>query len=571
MLKLSIGQFSSAGEKPENQDSYGFRLPAGDLLTFKGAAVALADGISTSSVSHIASQVSVKQFLEDYFCTSDTWSVPKAAEQVIKAVNRWLLGQTHNSQFAGEPDKGYVCTFSALIFKHDLVHSFHLGDARIYRLRGRVLEQLTHEHREYVNSQQHYLANALGVHHDVKIDVSSRRTAQGDCFILITDGVYEHVDDGAICQIVHGNRDAPELAAQMLVETAFGNGSTDNLTAQVVWVNDVPLQQTLQIITGIDELPIPPVLEVGNKIDQFDVLRVLHSSARSHVYLVKDTISNKQVVVKAPSIEMAGQEAHLDAFRMEEWIARRVKSRYVVGAPEQRFAKTAFYSVTNYVAGKSLAQWLEDNPQPDLDTVRLIIEQVARALMALHRKDVLHRDLRPENVMINEHSAVTLIDLGAASVAGINEFIDSEDVVPGTAIYAAPEYFLGQAGSEYSDQFSLAVMTYYMLSGRYPYGIDVAKCRSVTAQRKLKYASVLDADRSIPFWLDHTLKRALQPNPVKRYNVLSEFIHELHHPNPAFLRRERPPLVKRNPVAFWQGVSAVLLCLVLFLLFEKFQ
>ena len=88
MLSLSIGQYSSAGEKPLNQDSYGFRLPEGDLLTFKGAAVALADGISSSSVSHIASHVCVKQFLEDYFCTSDTWTVPRAATQVITAINQ---------------------------------------------------------------------------------------------------------------------------------------------------------------------------------------------------------------------------------------------------------------------------------------------------------------------------------------------------------------------------------------------------------------------------------------------------------------------------------------------------
>ncbi len=231
MLQLSIGQFSSAGEKPENQDSYGFRLPAGDLLTFKGAAVALADGISTSSVSHIASQVSVRQFLEDYFCTADTWSVPKAAEQVLKAVNRWLLGQSQSGPFAGEPDKGYVCTFSALIFKHNLVHSFHLGDARIYRLRGRVLEQITRDHREYTDSQQHYLANALGVHHELRIDIDCRRAEQGDCFILMTDGVYEYVDEAALCNLVHSNQKDPDLAARMLVETAFSNGSDDNLTS----------------------------------------------------------------------------------------------------------------------------------------------------------------------------------------------------------------------------------------------------------------------------------------------------------------------------------------------------
>lgn len=87
---------------------------------------------------------------------------------------------------------------------------------------------------------------------------------------------------------------------------------------------------------------------------------------------------------------------------------------------------------------------------------------------------------------------------------------DPGDIL-GTAQYTAPEYFLGEAGTERSDLFSLAVITYQMLSGRLPYGAEVAKTRTLSAQRKLQYASVLDADREIPAWIDAVLERAVHP------------------------------------------------------------
>ncbi|MBU2977583.1 bifunctional protein-serine/threonine kinase/phosphatase [Alteromonas sp. C1M14] len=567
MLKLALSQYSSAGEKTQNQDSYGARLPDSDLLAYKGASVVLADGISSSQVSHIASQVAVKQFLDDYYCTSDTLSVPRAANQVIQAINRWLYGQTKQSPYAGEQDKGYVCTFSALVFKHQRVYWFHVGDARIYRVRHGQLELLTRDHRQYAGGQQHYLANALGIANTVGVDSDSCALSVDDCFVLLTDGVYEHVDDQTICGLVAQRTGNGSDTAKNLVETAFRNGSDDNLTAQVVWVESV---STDDGVIAADELPIPAVMEAGDEIDDYRILRTLYNSARSHVYLAQHKGSQQQVVLKAPSVEMAHHSRHLEKCCLEEWIMRRIHSEYVAKAPAPMGARSAFYTLSEFVPGITLTQWIMDNPNRDMEDNRRVIEQVARGLMALHRRDVLHQDVRPENIMINADGNAILIDMGAASVGTMNEMGGHDDGVPGTAMYAAPEYFLGQAGSEASDLFSLAVLSYYLLSDRYPYGTDVAKCTSVAAQHKLSYRSVLDPNRSIPFWLDATLKKALHPNPLKRYSTLSEFIYDLRHPNPAYVSRNRPPLLERNPVAFWQVTSGVLLCITLWLLAERF-
>jgi hypothetical protein len=105
-----------------------------------------------------------------------------------------------------------------------------------------------------------------------------------------------------------------------------------------------------------------------------------------------------------------------------------------------------------------------------------------------------------------------------------------------------------------------------MLTGRFPYGAGVAKCRTRAEQNKLKYASALASGKEIPAWVDGALKKAVHLNPEKRYEELSEFIYDLRHPNRAFLTNRPPPLIERNPLMFWKGLSLVLAVLLLVLL-----
>ena len=129
-LTISVGQYSDNGRKETNQDFHGILIPDEPMLGMKGIAVALADGISSSDVSQVASQAAVASFLEDYYCTSDAWSVRTSAERVLAATNSWLYSQTRNSQFRYDADRGYVCTFSAVVLKGAKAHIFHAGDAR---------------------------------------------------------------------------------------------------------------------------------------------------------------------------------------------------------------------------------------------------------------------------------------------------------------------------------------------------------------------------------------------------------------------------------------------------------
>ncbi|TFH86021.1 bifunctional protein-serine/threonine kinase/phosphatase [Billgrantia azerbaijanica] len=566
-LRIALGQHSEAGRKARNQDFHGCHVPREPQLGAKGIALAMADGISSSAVSHIASETAVTSLLEDYYATSEAWSVRHAVECVLTATNAWLYAQSRNGPYRYEKDKGYVCTLSALVITSTTAHLFHVGDTRIYKLHAHGLEPLTHDHRLWVSRQESYLSRALGADALVEIDYQALPLQVGDTFLLATDGVYEHSDARFILRTVEEHGGDLDAAARRIVAHAYRQGSEDNLSLQIVRVEALPQAETPALHRQVERLPFPPILEPRARFDGYTILREVHASSRSHVYLARDDETDTQVILKTPSIDLREDPGYLERLLMEEWIARRLSSRHVLKAALPTRQRHYLYTVTEFVEGQTLAQWLIDNPRPDLETVRRIVEQIARGLQALHRMEVLHQDLRPDNVMIDKTGTLKLIDLGSARVAGIVETATAEPPpFPGTALYMAPEYILGDVGTARSDLYSLGVLAYHMLSGRYPYGTQVAKTRTAAAQRRLTYRSVLDDERAIPAWVDATLKKAVHPNPEKRYQELSEFTFDLRHPNQAFLDRTRPPLIERHPVAFWQGVSAILAVVILALL-----
>jgi serine/threonine protein phosphatase PrpC len=571
-LAISIGQHSDKGRKEINQDFHGAYIPNEPLLSSKGICIALADGISSSDVSQIASESAVTGFLADYYSTSEAWSVKTSAQRVLMATNSWLHSQTQRSPYRYDRDKGYVCTFSAMIIKSSTAHLFHAGDSRIYRLHGNTLEQLTNDHRLRIAEGQSYLSQALGISSLLDLEYRNFQVEKGDIFILATDGVYEHITDQLMVTAIRQNSTLLGLAARQIAQIAFENGSNDNLTVQIVRVDSIPERDVSELYESLTAVPFPPLLEPRMRFDGFRIIRQLHASSRSHVYLAVDEESETQLALKTPSIEMREDTAYLERFLIEEWIARRIDNPHVLKPCLITRKRNYLYVATEYVEGQTLTQWMRDNPAPSLETVRALIEQIARGVQAFHRLEMLHQDLRPDNILIDRNGTVKIIDFGSARVAGLVEATSplEKSHLLGTAQYAAPEYFLGEEGSVRSDVFSLGIIAYQLLTGRLPYGAEVARCKTRSQQDRLKFSDFFDENRKIPRWVNSALKKAVEPNPLKRYEEVSEFVYDLRHPNKAFLSRANPPIAERNPLAFWKGISAVLLLLVLGLLMKIF-
>jgi serine/threonine protein phosphatase PrpC len=559
-LGVSIGSATNKGVKPVNQDFLGSFVPEEPLLSAKGIVLAMADGISSSQVSQIASQTAISSFLDDYYCTSESWSVKTSVQKVVKSINLWLFSETRNSPYRYEKDKGYICTFSALVLRSNTAHLFHSGDTRIYRLSGGQLEQLTEDHRRVVSADVSYLSRALGINQALEIDYQSQLIEAGDVFILATDGVYEFIEGKEISQKIT-NTESLDLAANEIIEQALAAGSDDNLSIQIVRVENVPNYQ-LDEVQQLTRLPVAPSLSARMHFDGYEIIREIYISSRSHVFLARDLDSLQTVVIKTPSVELRNDAVYLERFMLEEWIAKRINNPHVAKAIEPNRKRNFLYLVTEYIEGISLYQWMIDNPKPSLEEIRVIIEQVVKGLQAFHRQEMIHQDIRPQNIMIDQSNTVKIIDFGSTSVAGVTD-PKTDEVMRGTLLYSAPEYFLGQQGSSRSDIYALGVMTYQMLSGRFPYGVEISKARSTKEQQRLVYSRLIDDKSELPSWVDFALQKALQVNPLKRYAELSEFIYDLRHPNKVFLSKTRPPLMQRNPIMFWQAVSFILFCILI--------
>lgn len=564
-LSVTIGQFSEAGAKPINRDFHGALVPEGADLALKGIAVALADGITPSKVSHIAAEIAVKSILTDYYCTSDTWTAKTAGERVIRAANAWLYAESHRG-WANE-SQGYICTLSAIVFKGRTAHIFHVGDSRVSHLVQADLEQLTRDHHLAISKTESYLNRALGAEANVEIDYLAFDLTPGDVFVLTTDGVHEFVGSREMASIVT-SADSLDAAAREIVARALANGSGDNLTAQVVRVESLPDESAQDVLQDAVLALAAEVPRIPYDLDGFRIVREIHATGRSIVYAAIDSETGEQVALKVLSSDLRENADARRRFAMEEWVARRLSSPHVVRAVKTQRRRNSLYTVSELIEGQTLRQWMLDNPPPSLEFVRDVIEQTAKGLRTLHRKEMLHQDIRPENIMIDKSGTLKIIDLGSVRVAGVHEAVPATDTgeVLGTNQYSAPEYFLGLPGTEKSDLYSLGVVAYELLTGVLPYGDGVSRATTPKAQSKLFYISASELSPRVPEWMDQAMRRAVSVHPSERYDALSEFVADLRRPREDFKPRSITPLAERNPLVFWKALSAGLFLVIVWLL-----
>ncbi|WP_111497425.1 MULTISPECIES: bifunctional protein-serine/threonine kinase/phosphatase [Marinobacter] len=553
-LQVRLGQHSAAGRKPENQDSLGARYPEGEALALKGVAAVIADGVSASSAGREAAEACVKGFLHDYYSTPDSWSVETSASRVLGALNRWLHGRGQARHGSGS---AMVCTFSGLVIKNNRAYVFHVGDSRVYLLRGGDLECLTQDHHVVMGTSRQALSRAMGVELNVEIDARRLTLEPGDRLILTTDGVHGVLQRAEL--IEGASIDDPETGAEWLVTHALEAGSNDNLSAQVVAVDHLPAQDLDAHYERLSELPFPPPLRPGQSLDGYRIIREIHASRRTHVYLASPDDGRPLVIMKTPSPNFQDDPAYIDRFLTEAWVARRVSSPHVVRSIEPPQQRQCLYCLTEYVDGPTLREWMNDHPRPSPAEVRGIVRQIAAGVRALHRLEMVHQDLKPENIVIDRDGTVKLIDLGAVRIRGIEQ-IDvpwNEDGYLGTERYAPPECLDGDRPTPASDRYALGVIAYEMLTGRLPY----ARPPKSSARSRLRYRSAREVCPDLPVWLDACLEKAVAFRPEERYPALSEFLQDLAHPNPKLLPDANPPLMERVPAERWPVIAVTSLLL----------
>lgn len=566
-LQLCFGGFSSKGLKAENQDAFAAIIPKKIDLRAKGAVVAIADGVSSVSNAADASQLAVTQFIEEYLATPPTWSTQKSAAKVLTSLNNWLYSQSgFINDLAYQNAPQWLTTFSALIAKSTTGYIFHVGDTRITKYRHQQLEIITRAHNRKQIGQQALLTRALGADSHLEVDVHQIDLQSRDLYMLSCDGVHDYITKAIFKTLFDSLPLSPnnfdlETLSKKIVETALQHGSDDNVSCLLVYIDAVPNRKLAEIERDLRAKAIPPALKIGQKLDGYFVKKVIHASIRSHLYLVIDITTNKPYVLKAPSANFSDDAIYLQGFMREAWVGERIKHTNVMRVLKGKQDSQFLYHICEYIKGQTLAQWLHDNPKPSIAQVRDIIKQVISALRSFQRLDLVHRDLKPDNIMIDEYGQIKLIDYGTIFVASLDENQETikEEVPQGSLNYIAPETLLHMKADNQSDLFSLGVICYEMLCGELPYKPMQRAEITIKTYNDMKYRSIRQFRPELPLWLDLSLQKATAPNPKLRYQAFSEFFTDISKPSLSAVEEyKKQPLLQRNPLLFWQLVSALL-------------
>ncbi len=550
-IGLSIGRHTDAGPKPQNEDFLGVHSPEGSLLATKGIAACIADGVSDASAAKEASETAVRAFLSDYYETPESWEVKTSGQRVLTAINRWLFsqGQGHSSA-----EKGCVTTFTAVVFKSRTAHVFHIGDTRLYRLRGHTLEQITRDHATQVSVKTRYLTRAMGISLNAKIDYHTLPLEPRDLFLLSTDGVHDFLPQRKLTEILSSGHD-PETIAATLGETVAPT-SDDNRSALVLRIDTLPDDDKDDVFRQLSTLPFPPDLLPGQSIDGLMVERLISASPSSQLYLVHDlNDSHRPLVLKTPSVNFQDDPAYIERFALEEWIGLRADSPHLVKVIPRETPRRFLYHTIEPVHGPTLSEWISENPSPPVERVVGIIAGVVAGTRALHRKDTLHQDLKPGNILIDADGTVKIIDYGSCRIGGIAEISSPfhRHSALGTLDFSAPEYRLGATATTRADLYSIALLTYHLLTGgKHPFGENWTRARTLRDFHNLTYTSATAHNPMVPLWMDATLRKALSILPETRHESMSEFLHHLTHPDQRLTTTAPLPLAQRNPLLFWK-------------------
>ena len=396
-IRASVGFASNTGPRKANEDFAGALLGSELPKPRQEVIAAIADGIGGAKGGRVAAETGVRGFLDGFCDLPETMEVQRAGARIVSALNGWI-----NTMGRHDPNlAGMGCTLTALVLRGRIAHVLHVGDTRAYRLSRDRLTCLTADHvRQHGAGRSHTLNRALGVETEVRLDYATQPVAPHDRFLLCSDGVHGFLTDQRITDILR-ERSAPEDTAEALVAAALQSGSSDNCTALVLDVVALPTAHSADISAAILQLPVIPVPLRGETVDGF-VLKALISEGRyTRLFAAEDEIDGGSVALKFPKPEMASIEAYRAAFVREAWVGARVHHPSigrVIELPPGR--QNCLYTVMPLYQGELLERRLSRPPALGLEEGRNIAVTLARAVAALHHAGIIHRDIKPDNVIL---------------------------------------------------------------------------------------------------------------------------------------------------------------------------
>jgi len=550
-LQLSFAEASAIGPREENQDALRLVTPAAELAASKGFLFAIADGVSQCADGGLAARTTLQALALDYYATPQTWSVAQSLDRLLLAQNRWL-----QANGGGLP---LLTTVSALVLRGQRFTLAHVGDCRVYRWHAEQLQRISEDHVWEQPGMQHVLKRALGLDQHLVLDFLDGELRAGECFVLLSDGVWATLGDTTIAAIL---RDQPDLhsAAQTLVNAAHLAGSQDNASALLVRVDALGEASIGDALVHLQQWPLPPPLKPGQRFEGWQVEKLLGHSQQSLIYRVHDSQQQPWLLKTLPA-QLSDDSQAAQALLSEEWFLKRVAGRSFPEVHPATQRQHLYYLMREY-PGQTLAQTFAQSGPLPLAQWQALAERLLRAVGLLHRRQILHRDIKPENLLLSEDGELRLLDFGLTYCPGLSA--DQANALPGTPSYIAPEAFNGEPPSAQQDLYAVGVTLYYLATGHFPYG-------EIEAFQRPRFGQPVNAQRyrpDLPDWLGQSLERGVSADPAQRYETAEQWLLILEHGERGSLSVRPRPLLEREPVKVWRTLALVLLMINLVLLFS---
>ncbi|MBU2731136.1 bifunctional protein-serine/threonine kinase/phosphatase [Acidithiobacillus caldus] len=496
----------SASQNKTNQDYIAYADGGASLRQTRGNIWVLADGMSGGKAGRVAAELFVRQLIDGYTHLSPTISIASALGRAVDAANRSIHWLSRN-----DPNlAGMATVFCAIVMRGWEFYACYAGDVHCYRWRNRNITLLTVDHtiKAMIGN---IVYRAAGMNDVLNTDFHKLDIEQDDIIILMSDGCYRYLKEREIREIMISASSLAD-AAEKMANSAIVNGSQDDVTIGLLEVLWLP-SKTMSIFEHeFFSIPIGRPPNIGANIDGYHILEHIYDGYQSVLFRSFDEKSNTEKVLKFPKRQLNDDDAIRRTFATEDWVSSIVSSPWLVRTAHDGRCRSQVYTVMLSYKGQNLSMIIRSKTLTVREGLE-IMKQLAKAVYALHKLNIIHRDIKPDNVFITDRGDVLLLDYGFALVPGTID--QKSNLMLGTLAYMAPEIIAGAPGDSRSDVYSLGVTFYYMFS-RWKPPIDAEGYRSLRRYRP-----------DIPDWLDRVIKKMVSANPRDRYSDTLEVLYDI--------------------------------------------
>ena len=268
------------------------------------------------------------------------------------------------------------------------------------------------------------------------------------------------------------------------------------------------------------------MLTKGQKInDRYEIIKTIGEGGMANVYLAEDTILERKVAIKVLRGDLSNDEKFIRRFKREALSVSNLSHPNIVEVYDVGEEDGNYYIVMEYIEGKTLKQLLQKRGALTLTEVIDIMSQLTDGLAHAHEAYIIHRDIKPQNIMIEDNGRIKITDFGIAMALNSTQLTQTNSVM-GSVHYLPPEQANGKGSTVKSDIYSLGILMYELLTGSVPFKGDTA-VEIALKHMKEKMPSVRKQNPTIPQSVENIILKATAKNPKNRYDSVREMYNDL--------------------------------------------